>query len=68
MMSIFTFDTWLIDAIYGRIGSQGRTVHYVAADQAQARNIVRHCLQRRVTAPRRIGVPYHLREMHDPGR
>jgi hypothetical protein len=47
---------------------RGHTVRYVAADEAQARKIVRHCLQRRATAPRRIGVPYQLRELHDPGR
>ena len=43
---------WLVEATYGRIGSRGRTV--------------RHCLQRRATAPRRIGVPYQLRELYDP--
>ena len=61
------FGTWLVDATYGRIGSRGHTVRHVAADEAQARKIVRHCLQRRATAPKRIAVPYQLRELHDPG-
>ena len=59
---------WLVEATYGRIGSRGRTVRYVANDEAGARKIVRHCLQRRATAPRRIGVPYQLRELHDPAQ
>ena len=28
--------------------------------------IVRRCLQRRATAPWRIGVGYHIRELNDP--
>jgi hypothetical protein len=59
---------WLVDVTYGRIGSHGRLVRYVAADEATARKIVRRCLQRRATAPRRIGVAYQLRELSDPGR
>jgi hypothetical protein len=60
------FGTWLVDVVYGRIGTPGRTVRHVADDEAGARKIVRHCLQRRATAPKRIGVPYQLRELHDP--
>ena len=59
---------WLVDVTYGRIGSRGRTVRYVAASEADARKIVRHCLQRRATAPKRIGVAYRLRELDDPGQ
>ena len=62
------FGAWVVDATYGRIGSPGRTVRHVAGDVAGARKIVRHCLQRRATAPRRIDVPYQLRELHDPGQ
>jgi hypothetical protein len=61
------FGAWLVDATYGRIGAPGRTVRHVAADEAQARRIVRQCLQRRASASRRIGVAYQLRELHDPG-
>jgi hypothetical protein len=59
---------WLVDVTYGRIGTRGRTVRYVATDEPGARKIVRHCLQRRATAPRRIGVGYQVRELSDPGR
>ena len=62
------FGAWLVEATFGRIGTRGRTIRHVAADEAGARKIVRHCLQRRATAPRRIGVSYRLRELHDPGR
>ncbi len=62
------FGAWLVDATYGRIGSPGRTVRHVADDEAQARRIVRRCLRRRATAPRRIGVAYRLRELHDPAQ
>jgi hypothetical protein len=59
---------WLVDVSYGRIGSPGRRIRHVAQDEAQARRIVRRCLQRRATAPKRIGVPYQLRELTDPGQ
>lgn len=62
------FGSWLVEATYGRIGTPGHTVRHVAGDEAAARKIVRHCLQRRATAPRRIGVAYQLRELHDPGQ
>lgn len=62
------FGDWLVDVTYGRIGSRGRMVRYVAADEAGARNIVRHCLERRATAPRRIGIAYRICEQLDPGR
>jgi len=57
---------WLVDVTYGRIGTQGRTVRYVAGDETEARRIVRRCLQRRATAPKRIGVAYRLSELTDP--
>jgi hypothetical protein len=59
------FGDWLVDVTYGRIGARGRLVRHIAADEARARKIVRHCLQRRATAPRRIGVCYQLRELDD---
>jgi WGR domain len=61
------FGTWLVDTTYGRIGSPGRRIRHVAADEAEARRIVRRCLQRRRTAPSRIGVAYQLRELDDAG-
>jgi hypothetical protein len=59
---------WLDDVTYGRIGSRGRTIRHVVSDGAQARRIVRHCLQRRRTVPRRIGVAYQLTDLADPGQ
>jgi hypothetical protein len=52
---------WLVDITYGRIGAPGRTIRHVAANEQEARVIVRHCLKRRSTARKRIGVSYQLR-------
>jgi hypothetical protein len=43
-----------------------RRVHLVA-DIAEAQVVVRRSLRRRLTAPRRIGVPYRVIACHDPG-
>jgi hypothetical protein len=59
---------WLIDVTYGRIGSPGRRIRHVASDEAQARRIVYERLQRRATAPKRIGTPYQLQELTDPSQ
>ncbi|APW58613.1 WGR domain-containing protein [Paludisphaera borealis] len=61
------FGDWLVDVTYGRIGSRGRTIRHVAADEAHARKIVKHCLQRRGSAKKRIGVGYQIRELSDSG-
>ena len=60
------FGQWNIEVTYGRIGQKGRSLTYSAADDAAAASIIRHCLQRRATAPKRIGVPYSIRELCDP--
>ena len=60
------FGQWNIEVTYGRIGRRGRSVTYSAADDAAAAAIIRHCLQRRASAPKRIGVPYSIRELRDP--
>ena len=49
-----------------KINAEDRSVTYSAADDAAAAAIVRNCLQRRATAPKRIGVPYQIRELCDP--
>jgi hypothetical protein len=36
------------------------------ADIAEAQAVVRRALRRRLTAPRRIGVPYRVVACHDP--
>lgn len=60
------FGQWQIEVTYGRIGRRGRSVTYSAPDDAGASAIIRHCLQRRASAPRRIGVSYQIRELCDP--
>jgi hypothetical protein len=57
-----------VEVTYGRIGAQGRRVRHVARDEADARRIVRHCLQRCSAARKRIGVGYQLRELADSGQ
>jgi hypothetical protein len=58
---------WLVDVTYGRIGCPGRRIRHLASDEADARRIVLHCLQRRSSAPKRIGVAYQLTDLADPG-
>jgi hypothetical protein len=58
---------WLVDGTYGPIGSPGRRIRHLASDEMDARRIVHHCLQRRATAPRRIGVAYRSTDLADPG-
>lgn len=60
------FGRWVIEISYGRIGARGRKVTYSSDDEQAAKRIIRHCLKRRSTAPRRIGVPYQIRELCDP--
>jgi hypothetical protein len=60
------FGAWLVEVTYGRIGTPGRQVRYVAADAVEARKLVRHSLRRRATAKKRIGVSYRFRELIDP--
>ena len=59
---------WLVDVTYGRIGTPGRRIRHLASGEADARRIVRHCLQRRATAPKRIGVAYLFCQIDDPGQ
>lgn len=59
------FGTWVVEITFGRIGSPGRCLRYAAGDEAEARKLVQRSLRRRATAPRRIGVPYRLRELID---
>lgn len=60
------FGTWLVEVEYGRIGTSGRRLRYVAGDEAEARRLVHKTLRRRATAKKRIGIPYRFRELTDP--
>lgn len=46
--------------IYRRIGARGRSKTYPCASQEQAMKIVKAILKRRLSAPKRIGVHYHV--------
>lgn len=60
------FGAWLVEITFGRIGTSGRRLRYVARDEAEARKLVHKILRRRATARKRIGVPYLFRELIDP--
>jgi hypothetical protein len=60
------FGAWLVEVTYGRIGTPGRRLRYVAGDAAEARKLVQRSLRRRATAKKRIGVSYNFRELIDP--
>jgi hypothetical protein len=51
---------------FGVIGTRGQRRVHLVADIAEARAVVRRPLRRRLTAPRRIGVPYRVIACHDP--
>ena len=54
------FGAWLVDMSYGRIGTIGRSKIRSFATIEDAQDEVRACLRKRATAPRRIGVAYHV--------
>ena len=60
------FGVWVVEIGYGRIGTAGRSRSYVLRDEEEARHLAQSILQRRATAPRRIGVAYRIRELIDP--
>jgi hypothetical protein len=60
------FGVWIVEASYGRIGGQGRTVRYSTPDEHAAKEKVQSILKQRDTAVRRIGVPYLTQSCHDP--
>jgi predicted DNA-binding WGR domain protein len=53
-------DDWTVAIRYGRTGQAGRELHYAAADPDAMKAVVRDRLQRRLSAPKRIGCPYRL--------
>jgi hypothetical protein len=57
---------WLVDLVYGRIGTRGRRIRYVLWDKDEARKLVWRSLRRRATARKRVGVSYRFRELIDP--
>ena len=57
------FGAWLVEMSYGRIGTTGRSKIRSFATIEDAEDQVRACLRKRATAPRRIGVAYHVRRV-----
>jgi predicted DNA-binding WGR domain protein len=53
---------WTVSIRYGRTGQHGRELHYADADPAALVAVIRDRLQRRLSAPRRIGCSYRLAE------
>jgi len=60
------FGVWVVEISYGRIGTAGRSPSYVLRDEEEAWHLAQSILKRRVSAPRRIGVAYRIRELIDP--
>src|SRR3712207_2108235 len=60
------FGQLVVTLDFGVIGTRGQHRVHVVADADEAQAVVRRALPRRLTAPRRIGVPYRLVACHDP--
>jgi predicted DNA-binding WGR domain protein len=54
------FGAWVVEKTYGRIGKVGRAKIRSFASWEDARADLRACLNRRASAPRRIGVAYEV--------
>ncbi|MGH8010452.1 MAG: WGR domain-containing protein [Candidatus Binatia bacterium] len=57
------FGEWTVALLYGRTGRGGQEVRHSAADSEQLRKVIRESLRRRLSAPRRIGCAYRLKEL-----
>jgi predicted DNA-binding WGR domain protein len=53
-------DHWTVAIRYGRTGEGGRELRYASAEAEKMRAIIRDRLNRRLSAPKRIGCPYRL--------
>jgi hypothetical protein len=61
------FGQLVVTIDFGVIGARGQRRVHLVADIAEAQVVVRRALRRRLSAPRRIGVPYRVITCHDPG-
>jgi hypothetical protein len=61
------FDQLVVTIDFGVIGARGQRRMHLVADIAEAQAMVRRALRRRLTADRRIGVPYRVVACYDPG-
>ena len=53
-------DAWTVAIRYGRTGLAGQQRRYASPDPALLRDVIRACLLRRLSAPRRLGCGYRL--------
>jgi hypothetical protein len=61
------FGQLVVTIDFGVIGTRGQHRVHLVADIAEAQAVVRRALRRRLTAPRRIGVPYRVIGCYDAG-
>ena len=59
------FSHLVVTIDFGVIGTRGQHRVHLVTDIAEAQAVVRRALRRRLTAPRRIGVPYRVIACHD---
>jgi hypothetical protein len=60
------FSQLVVAIDFGVIGTHGQRRVHLVTDIAEAQAVVRRALRRRLSAPRRIGVPYRVIACHDP--
>ncbi len=57
------FDDWLVTVSFGRIGGGTHELRFGCGELESAQRVVRQLLQRRLSAPRRLGCPYRVRSI-----
>lgn len=57
------FGEWTVALRYGRTGRGGQEVRHSATDSEQLRKVIGESLRRRLSAPRRIGCAYRIKEV-----
>ncbi len=61
------FGSWIVELIYGRIGSRGRSRTILAENETQAMSYVEQCLKKRQSAPKRIRATYRIKQLPKEG-
>jgi hypothetical protein len=57
-------DDWTVRICYGRTGQAGRELRFGGKTMEELQGIVRDRLRRRLSAPRRLGCAYRLKEFN----
>lgn len=57
------FGEWTVSLRFGRTGRCGQEVRYSATNADQLRKVIRESLRRRLSAPKRIGCSYRLKDL-----